>query len=256
MKNDNKPDFLSTEQLLDIQRLVGRALLKMPKTQATKILATDASQKAFIREITKHCKNQQVILHNPHVLIAIPLLIDFYKKLFGLDMSVISEMEFPTHEKFTAYMAVETSLDEDQIMSGIEGYFKINLSKYKSPVAQNINRVEENRIQQRPSGVYVFAHFGSDSSDPEHKGKSYEDAVSQQMIFARAKEYLLMTGFHLFTKGYLMDKSGWTRTASLWSNGDLVRGYADGGGSFLCMDSGPRDFRHSGSGPRQLFLLS
>jgi hypothetical protein len=63
-----------------------------------------------------------------------------------------------------------------------------------------------------------------------------------------------MTGFHKFTKGYFMDKVGWTRTSNLWSDGYLVHGLWRGGHSELWLSNGYRDSRHSDSGPRELFL--
>ena len=196
----------------------------------------------------------QLPIQNDDAVLAKSFLIDYYQKVYGIDISEIYEMKFPDNKKFAHYMAVSPKINENQIMEALKAYFKINLGMYKSPVAKNINRAEEVKIQQRPSGLYVFAHKGEDEPDAEHLGKSYDDAVAAKVVFANAKEYLLMTGFHKFTKGYFMDKKGWTRTASLWSDGCLVGGGWRGDDSGLWLGSGGRDYRRSDSGPRELFL--
>lgn len=250
-KHDNKPTFASMPQVIDMQRLAGIAFSKMPKSKANQILGSDASQKTFIRNLQKLLWGTQVLNHNPHAMIAIPLIIDYYEKVFAIDVSEIAEMEFPEHATLQTYMAVSPKLDEDQIMICLREYFKINLYRYKESVAKNINRERE---QKRPDGLYVFAHSGQDEPDADHCGKSYNDAIGEQMVFANAKEYLLMTGFHKFTKGYFMDKNGWTHTSSLWSGGSLVCADWSGGESRLRVGSGLVDSRDSDRGPRQLIL--
>jgi hypothetical protein len=252
MKNETK--LLSPTQLVDLQRLAGKAFMTMPKSNADKILSTDANQKAFIQKIKKLHSNDSTKNQNETTQNQVAVLIDYYQKVFGIDISEISDMAFPEHETFKTYMAVSPLLNEDQIMDAFKKYFNIGLFQYKTPIASSIDRDEEKRIQKRSSGLYVFAHSGQDEPDQNHRGKSYNDAVAEQMIFANIKEYLLITGFHKFTKNIFMDKNGWTRTSSLWSDGSLVGADWHGNDSQLRVGNGYVDFRYSDFGPRQLIL--
>lgn len=248
MKNEIK--ILSPAQLVDLQRLAGKALMTMPKSEADKILSTDANQKAFIRKIKNlyydSIKNQKEMVTNQ-----IASLIDYYQKVYGIDVSEISTMEFPEHDSLQTFMVVSPLLNEDQIMMAQKKYFNINLYRYQDPSADAIDRSKE---QLRPNGLYVFGHSGQDEPDILHRNKSYNDATAEKIIFANAKEYLLMTGFHKFTKGYFMDRNGWTHTSSLWSGGYLVGGDWSSGRSKLCLHGGNVDRRDSNCGPRQLIL--
>lgn len=241
----------STEQILDIQYQISLGLRKMPEAKA-KLLLKD--KKAFQQFVAKLYKELEIPTQSEQVLIAIPLLIEYYNKVYGIDISEIAEMEFPEHGSFQTFMAVSPQMDEDRIMLSLREYFKMNTYRYKEPIASNINRDEEAKIQKRPSGLYVFAHGGGNEPDADHRNKSYDDAVAAKMTFANAKEYLLMTGFHKFTKGYFMDKKSWTRTSSLWLDGFLVDGYWSDGYSKLFVGNGYRDCRNTDSGPRELFL--
>ena len=163
-KHDTNPDFASMPQVIDLQRLAGKAFIKMSKSKANQILRSDAAQKQFIRDLAKLCN---MTIKSERGLIAIPLLMDYYTKVYGIDISEIAEMEFPEHATLQTFMAVSPKLDEDQIMLSLSEYFKINLHRYKEPIATNINRDEETKIQKRPSGLYVFAHGGSDEPDAD-----------------------------------------------------------------------------------------
>ena len=249
--HETKPTFASPSQAMDMQRLAGKLFLKMPQSKANKYLNTAEGQKRFMKDMSELLKLPAV--QNERALAAIPTLIAYYQKVFGIDISEIKDMEFPDSDQFPAYMPVASNLDEDQIMEAFKKYFKKDIYRYKSPAAKNINRDEEAKIQPRPSGLYIIAHTGQDEPDTKHRNKSYDDAVAEKMVFATAKEYLLMTGYHMFTKGYFMDKAGWTRTASLWSDGCLVFGYWFGDNSELWLSDGFRDNRNSDNGPREKF---
>ena len=242
----------SIEQVLDMQYQISLGLRKMPEAKAKYLLKDKNAMQKFVQKLYKEL---EIPTQSEQVLAAIPLLIDYYSKVYGIDISEVAEMEFPEHATLQTFMAVSPKLgDEDQIMMSLREYFKINLYRYKEPVAKNVNRDEEAKIQKRPSGLYVFAHSGQDEPDTNHRNKSYDDAVAAKMTFANAKEYLLMTGFHKFTKGYFMDKKGWTRTASLWVDGYLVGGRWSDASSGLCLSNGVRGYGNAGSGPRELFL--
>jgi hypothetical protein len=114
MKNETK--LLSPTQLVDLQRLAGKAFMTMPKSNADKILSTDANQKAFIQKIKKLHSNDSTKNQNETTQNQVAVLIDYYQKVFGIDISEISDMAFPEHETFKTYMAVSPLLNEDQIM--------------------------------------------------------------------------------------------------------------------------------------------
>ena len=180
------------------------------------------------------------------------LLEQYFREVFGYTLD-LSGIVFPEKGGFSSYMAVPTDLDEDQIFNRITTYFKVGQYAWKLLVASNINRSVE---QKRPQGLYVFAHRGGDEPDAEHRNKSYDDATEAGMTFMNSKEYLLATGFHRWLNGHFMDVKGWTRTSSLWSDGDLVRGYWYPSRGRLYLSFGGRGNRDPDGGPRELVLAT
>lgn len=179
------------------------------------------------------------------------LIEKYFTEVLGYTID-LSGVVFPEKQGFATYMAAPTDLNEDQIFNRITAYFKVGQYAYKLPVADNINRKVE---QKRPQGLYVFAHCGGDEPDAEHLGKSYNDAMGQDLLFLNPKEYLLATGFHRWiNKDHFMDVKGWTRTSSLWSVGHLVYGYWYPSDSKLYLCLGYRDGHGPDGGPRELFL--
>ena len=193
------------------------------------------------------------------VLVQIPFLEKYYQEVYRIKLD-LSEIVFPEHPDFPAIMVDDLSQNEDEIMKCIQKFFNkpgvpVNLYKYKNPVAENIDRKsEELQVRQLQSGLVVFAHTGQDKPDTIHRDKSYNMAVAENLTFAKYREYLRMTGFHKFTKGYFMDKNGWTHTSSLWTDGYLVDGSWFDGLAKLCAGSGHVGSTGPGDGPRQLFL--
>lgn len=207
--------------------------------------------KKKVREIARRISHECLKLVAEEVIETKSLLEKYFLEVYDFKID-LSKLSFQATEGMPAYMAVPPQLNEDAIMEALKKKYGISLGRYKNPAAQNINR---NLEQKRSQGLYVFAHTGEDGPDAKHRGKSYDDAVEEKMTFANAKEYLLMTGFHKFTKGYFMDKQGWTRTSSIWSGGGLVDGGWREGDSGLWLYGGDRGYRYSGRGPRELFLL-
>lgn len=178
---------------------------------------------------------------------AAELLEEYFQKVYGHTIS-LAGVQFPEKGEFSAYMAVPPGLSEDTIMKRLIAHFGVNSFSWQSPIADNINRKLE---QKRPQGLYVFAHRGGDEPDDIHLNKSYDDAMAQNLIFLNPKEYLLVSGFHRYTRGHFMDLKGWTRTSSLWSGGFLVSGSWSGAGAKLYLLRGNRGSRHSDGGPRE-----
>ena len=172
----------------------------------------------------------------------------YFQEVFELKVD-LSYTQFPEKFGFATFMAVPPTLDEDQIMKALTIKFGVNPYMYMA--AEKINREAE---QKRPEGLYVFAHVGGDEPDAQHLGKSYDDAIASGMLFLNAKEYLLVSGFHRWLKGHFMDKKGWTRTSSLWSDGFLVRGRWFEALRSLYLSDGYRGYCRPEDGPRELFL--
>ncbi|OGZ06675.1 MAG: hypothetical protein A3D65_02010 [Candidatus Lloydbacteria bacterium RIFCSPHIGHO2_02_FULL_50_13] len=162
------------------------------------------------------------------------LLEQYFHKVFGHTID-LAGIDFPEKKGFGTWMAVPPELDEDKIMECLTKHFKVSSYAWKTPVALNIDRAKE---QRRPSSLYVFAHRGGDEPDDVHRNKSYDRAMAEGFPFANPKEYLLMTGFHRYVEGYFMDKKGWTRTSSLFSDGNMVYGHGDDDGAKLHLSQG------------------
>ncbi len=174
----------------------------------------------------------------------------FYAEVLGMKID-LAGVAFPEKPGFPSYMVVMPGLNEDAVMQKITKRFGVKAYAWTSPIAENIDRKVE---QSRSQGLYVFAHVGGDEPDAQHLGKSYDDAMEAEMIFANPIEYLLITGFHMWKHGKWMDSKGWTRTSSLWSVGHLVGGRWLPHSRGLYLDDGDRDLRNPDGGPRELFL--
>lgn len=165
----------------------------------------------------------------------------------------LSGTVFPEKEGFSSYMAAPQDLDEDEIFKNITAYFKIGFDAYSSSITGSIKRCFD---QTRPRGLYVFAHRGGDEPELEYRNKSYDDVADTRVLFLNAKEYLLVTGFHRWTKGYFMDIKGWTRTSSLQSTRQLFRGCWDQKSNQLCFHRSRRGCRYPSNGLRELVLAT
>ena len=144
----------------------------------------------------------------------------YFWVVFNLRVDLSKEV-FSQKDDFSAFMVVPPELDEGIAIAAFVKKWGITIYQHLEPIAENINR---NKEQSRPKGLYVFAHRGGDESDKQYLNRSYNTGILTGRPFANALEYLLMTGFHKFTKGYFMDRKGWTRFSSLWSDGNLVGG--------------------------------
>ncbi|OIO29126.1 hypothetical protein COX93_00580 [Candidatus Nomurabacteria bacterium CG_4_10_14_0_2_um_filter_30_12] len=209
-------------------------------------------KKNLVQEVARDISQKYFVLISEDVMKAKELLTKFFLEVFNFRIN-LSKAVFPEKEGFSVYMLVPPQFrgKEDMVIETGAKKFGVDFYKYQNPIASNIDRVLE---QKRPNGLYVFAHRGGDEPDAEHLGKSYDDAMSVQMIFANPLEYLLLTLFHKWLNGKFMDVKGWTRTSSLWSGGVLVNGCWRSSDGKLRLGSGDHDNRGSGGGPRQLIL--
>jgi hypothetical protein len=243
------------DQKIEIQYEFAKAIRKIPFSTAQKILKNKTETRKFIQKI---CKDLSIPIQSEKILTLIPSLEKYYADVYGTTID-LSEMIFP--ENCPAYMAFDHRAgNEDEVMEALKKFFhkednQVNLYKYRNPISGNINREEEKKVSPRPAGLYVVGHSGEDEPDVIHRKKSYNMAVAEKLIFATGWEYLLLTGFHKYAKGYFMDKKGWTRTSSLWVGGSLVRGCWNDDDSWLYLVNGSVDSTIPNCGPRQLFLV-
>lgn len=207
------------------------------------------SNKTLIRDIAK--ENAHKFLHLSLVNPEAKKLILFFKEVFNEDIE-LGKIVFPKKDDFTICLFNPKTLSIDERLKLIEKKFGINETyKWLSPVKEKIDKKKE---QSRPSVPYAFCVRDSAEPDTKHLGKSYDDAVAESMKFMNAEEYIIFQAYYKFIKGDFADKKGWTRTSSLWSDGNLVGGCWDSGNSKLRLDDGYRDFRDADFGPRELSL--
>lgn len=106
-----------------------------------------------------------------------------------------------------------------------------------------------------PEEDLTVLFLDSIESDPKHKGKSYNDfIVEKDRSYMTMRQYLLMFIKVYQESGKCLDRKGWTRTASLWSDGSLVYGHWCSDFSGLWLHGGYRDGRDADDGPREQFL--
>lgn len=247
-EHEKNLELISHENLLAIQSQLGRAFKYMSNARAEELLRDKKNLWKLVKRISRDI---EIPLVNGMVFAQIPILIRFFKEVLDLDRPEIAELNFPEHDTFRTFMPIGIATNHDEIIQAYVAKWKINIWSYKKPIASNIDYSAFSFVQRRPWGVYVIAHAGGDEFDQNHSGKSYDDAVKEKFSFANSIEYLLMTGYHRFTKGYFMDTKGCTRTSDLWSSGrsvvSLYRGDLD-----LFLQDSDRDSRHLEDGIREL----
>jgi len=234
----------------EVMRILVEGKLSHP--QAEEILRQKGAQskiKLLAGEMVKTFLGVEVDMHAKER----ESLQKFFKEVLNETVD-LSETIFPKkQEGFAKHMVIPSELrgKEDLVAERGTKKFGVGLYRYQNPIAKNIDRGLE---QKRPEGSYAFAHRGGDEPDIEHLGKSYDDAMSANIVFANPLEYLLMTLYHKWLHDKWMDVKGWTRTSSLWSDGGLVSGSWNSDDRELELGNGYRDYRGAGRGPRQLVL--
>ncbi len=178
------------------------------------------------------------------------LIEKYFREVFDYTLD-LSNITFPEKIGFPVYMAVPQDISEDEIAKRIAAYFKVGLGTYSSSVTSSVKRDFE---QIRPQGLYVFVHRGGDEPEFEYRNKSYDDVAELGVLFLNIKEYLLVTGFHRWTKGYFMDIKGWTRTSSFQSSRYMFRGCWNKESDQLCLYRSRSGRRYPSNGLRELFL--
>lgn len=104
-------------------------------------------------------------------------------------------------------------------------------------------------VQPRPGENYTILHVGGD--EPDLLNKSYDDGVSEAIIFMTPLEGIISAFRYRFETGKMYDVIGVTRLSALARHGDAMCLYGDADGEF-CVDSRNRDRRGSQLGLRQI----
>jgi hypothetical protein len=125
------------------------------------------------------------------------LLEKFFREIFELKLD-LSGIKFPHKDGFDLYMAVPPELEVAQIMASIRERFNVR-SFYESEEFESIiSKIDAAKEQKRPDGPYVFAYRADHNSDYVHRRKSYNQVLSENIMFANLKEYLLMSAFYKY----------------------------------------------------------
>ena len=111
-----------------------------------------------------------------------------------------------------------------------------------------------NELFPTPTETKKYKCKATIESDAEHKGKSYEDFIVETQQYMNGRQYLILY-LHCIKQGIKIDVKGWTRTISLWPDGDVVCGRSYTDRSEVCLSYGSRDGRSAFGAPRTLYHL-
>lgn len=249
IKTSNKIPKASSEQVMEIQYQIGRALLRTPQTVAKRILGNKTAFQKFIQAIAKEL---EIPMQSEEVIRQLNLIIAFYKEVCDTDVSFIleTEKEIVLEGEFQTLGLIISSLSINDMMEAYKKKWKINLSQYSD--TRNI----EDRQARPEADFQLFTHRGGETPDRKFLGLSFNQYIATPETFANAKEYIAMQGYAKFAPGGdWLDRRGWTKTTSCWSDGKLVYGGWDSDYSRLGLFWGNLSDRFPESGPRQLVLL-
>jgi hypothetical protein len=138
-------------------------------------------------------------------------------------------------------------MTEQEAFNAYLDYFgKDNVWKAWDDITKNI---DTKTIQQRPKQNYPILHVGGD--EPDLLNKSYDDGISENIIFMTPLEGIISAFRYRFETGKMYDVIGLTRLSALGRNGDAVRMCRVNDGRFS-VDSRNRVYRNSYNGLRQV----
>lgn len=193
--HENKPNFASMPQVIDMQRLAGKAFINMPKSKANQILRTDASQKAFIKKLSE--------LFNSASDDAYTEIREdwqkFYQSEFGMevDLSGVQVPEKPEGNYRLLFIA--KGLTPNKVF----GSWKFPKWRYDDNLDKAVPT--NKRTTAESYAIWVLA---GDEPDQEFLGKSTNEVdlsmeigmtLVERMIFE--SKYFSETGKHLDEKG-------------------------------------------------------
>jgi hypothetical protein len=249
IKTSNKIPKASSEQVMEIQYQIGRALLRTPQTVAKRILGNKTAFQKFIQAIAKEL---EIPMQSEEVIRQLNLIIAFYKEVCDTDVSFIleTEKEIVLEGEFQTLGLIISSLSINDMMEAYKEKWKINFFQYS-----DTGKIEDR--QTRPEADFqLFTHRGGETSDKKFLGLSFNQYIAMPETFVNAKEYIAMQGYAKFAPGGdWLDPRGWTKTTSCWSGGKLVGGDWHSDFSTLRLGWDYLRDQDAGKGPRQLVLL-
>lgn len=244
---------ISAINLVNITNPLLLAISKMPDEKAIKILA---SKKTFGKFVQDFCKKFEIplIMGNISILAQLPIIIKMYDEVFGVDVNELTEMSFNDAgwdaNKFPRINAVSPKINEDQMVEAICKKFSKTNYRYMNPMATKIEG-----MALRDTGLYLSAHTDQDRADEIHRGKSYNTAKKELLIFSNPKEYIADQALRLFTEKPMLDIVGWARLDAKWPDGSLVVGRAGDDGAGLRLSRGLVTCEDPEDGVRERFLF-
>lgn len=125
-------------------------------------------------------------------------------------------------------------------------FFKNKTWKAWEEITKAIN---PETVQPRPGENYAMLHVGGD--EPDLLGKSYDDGISENIIFMTPLEGIISAFRYRFETGKMYDVVGMTSLSALDRNGNAIRMYRFINGRF-CVDSYYRGNCRSERGLRQI----
>lgn len=160
------------------------------------------------------------------------------------------QVTFPVIEgnlKRPDFFFIET-MTEDDAFDAYAGYFGKDKvwKEWNDKLTKVINR---ETVQPRPKKNYVGLHVGGD--EPDLLGKSYDDGISEKIIFMTPLEGIISAFRYRFETEKMYDVIGATRLSALDYRGYAMRMFRGIFGK-LNIRSNNRDFSLPQSGLRQL----
>lgn len=114
----------------------------------------------------------------------------------------------------------------------------------------NISKaIDHETVQPRPGKNYAILHIGGD--EPDLLNKSYDDGISENIIFMTPLEGIISAFRYRFETGKMYDVVGVTRLSALDRNGFAMLVYGDADGRFN-VDGHRRGNRDPDRGLRQV----
>jgi len=152
-------------------------------------------------------------------------------------------------EKFKRleFIFVETMTEDDALDAYALRFGKDKVWKEWNDLLVKV--IDRETVQARPKQNYAMIHVGGD--EPDLLNKSYNDGISENIIFMTPLEGIISAFRYRFETGKMYDVKGVTRLSALDHDGYAMHMYGGNDGEFS-MDSYDRDNRFSDVGLRQV----
>ena len=148
--------------------------------------------------------------------------------------------------KHPEFIFIETMTEDDALDAYALRFGKDKVWKAWSEALVNV--IDRTTVQPRPKQNYAGLHVGGD--EPDLLGKSYDDGISENIIFMTPLEGIISAFRHRFETGKMYDVVGITRLSALDCNGYAMDMDRNTDGLFN-VDSSNRDDQNPGIGLRQ-----